>query len=132
MLFSPLFQVKIIAITLFLLTYFSIVSAFGQTGCTDSSACNFDNSATIDDGSCVLGQWTLFDSSLTLSAEGDAWLRQYVPTQFQNYKAELLFRKTQDGSTSQDFHAQCDGIPNTVTIIKTVDGFVFGGYNEGT
>lgn len=48
-----------------------------------------------------------------------------------NYNAgvslELLYRMSEDGSLPQRFHEKCDGIPNTLTIIKnshlTIGGF---------
>ena len=40
----------------------------------------------------------------------------------------LLYRATRDGFYSSAFHAKCDGIPNTVTLIKTDLNGVFGGF----
>ena len=45
-------------------------------------------------------------------------------------KFNLLFRGTRDGSKVADFHKHCDGIPNTLSIIQTTKGYIFGGYNE--
>ena len=36
-----------------------------------------------------------------------------------NISIELIFRGTRDGRTSKIFHQKCDGIPKTITIIKT-------------
>ena len=46
------------------------------------------------------------------------------------FKAELLFRKTRDGSTPNDFHNKCDNKGITITFIETTKGYVFGGYTE--
>jgi hypothetical protein len=43
-------------------------------------------------------------------------------------KGILLYRATSDGFTSQAFHSKCDGIGNTITIIKNNLNYVFGGY----
>ena len=43
---------------------------------------------------------------------------------------ELIFRGTRDGGTSKIFHQKCDGVPKTITIIKTIKGLKFGGYIE--
>ena len=43
------------------------------------------------------------------------------------YKA---FRKSRDGSTTDDFHNKCDNKGNTITIIETTKGYIFGGYTE--
>ena len=40
----------------------------------------------------------------------------------------LIYRATRDGFSSEAFHLKCDGIPNTVTIIKTNSNYVFGGF----
>ncbi len=40
----------------------------------------------------------------------------------------LLYRATRDGFTSKTFHSKCDGVGNTITIIKNNLNFVFGGY----
>ena len=46
------------------------------------------------------------------------------------FKAELLYRKTRDGSTPNDFHNRCDNIGITITFIETTKGYKFGGYTE--
>ena len=43
-------------------------------------------------------------------------------------KCKLLYRASRDGFRAANFHAKCDGVPNTLTIIKTTQGYVFGGY----
>lgn len=45
-----------------------------------------------------------------------------------NISFKLIFRATRDGHLSNNFHQKCDGIPNTITIIKTKKGMIFGGY----
>ena len=47
-----------------------------------------------------------------------------------NLSYELIFRGTRDGRTSKIFHQKCDGIPKTITLIKTEKGLIFGGYIE--
>jgi hypothetical protein len=48
-----------------------------------------------------------------------------------NSKWKLLYRASVDGFRATDFHRKCDGKPNTVSIIKTTDDFVFGGWYLG-
>ena len=43
---------------------------------------------------------------------------------------QLLYRASRDGWKASDFHACCDGSGATVTVIKSVDGFVFGGFAD--
>ena len=39
-----------------------------------------------------------------------------------------LYRATRDGFSADDFHTKCDGQSNTLSVIRTTLGFVFGGY----
>jgi hypothetical protein len=41
---------------------------------------------------------------------------------------KLLYRNSVDGLGTQTFHSKCDNHTNTITIILTTDGFVFGGF----
>lgn len=41
---------------------------------------------------------------------------------------ELLYRASRDGMKAADFHRKCDGEGPTVTIVKSANGCIFGGY----
>jgi hypothetical protein len=44
---------------------------------------------------------------------------------------ELLYRGSLHGFKASDFHAKCDNIPKTLTVIKAAtSGNIFGGYTE--
>ena len=43
---------------------------------------------------------------------------------------KLQYRGTRDGFTGQNFHSKCGGIANTLTIIKSTNGNIFGGFAE--
>ena len=60
-----------------------------------------------------------FDQSLVV-----AWLGN------RKFTAELLFRKSRDGSKIDDFHNKCDSKGNTIIFIETTKGYKFGGYTE--
>ncbi len=45
-------------------------------------------------------------------------------------KWELIYRASRDGFDANDFHSKCDGINNTLTIIKSEHGYIFGGFTE--
>ena len=45
-------------------------------------------------------------------------------------KWNLIYRATRDGFGASQFHAKCDKKPNTLIIIKSTNGNVFGGYTE--
>jgi hypothetical protein len=40
----------------------------------------------------------------------------------------LLYRGSDHGFKSSDFHGKCDGKSNTITIIQTTKGFILGGF----
>jgi hypothetical protein len=40
----------------------------------------------------------------------------------------LLYRGSADGFAGPNFHSKCDSQTNTITIILTTDGFIFGGF----
>ena len=43
---------------------------------------------------------------------------------------KLQYRATRDGFSAQNFHAKCDTTANTLTIIKSTNGNIFGGFTE--
>jgi len=47
-----------------------------------------------------------------------------------NQTWKLLYRATHDGFGASDFHRKVDNYSNTLTIIKSTNGNVFGGYTE--
>jgi hypothetical protein len=48
--------------------------------------------------------------------------------EFRGSGFELLYRGSRDGFSADQFYAKCRGQRNTLTIIKTHEGWVFGGY----
>ena len=42
----------------------------------------------------------------------------------------LLYRGSRDGFQASDFHFRCDHKPNTLTIVKTINGNIFGGFTS--
>ena len=40
----------------------------------------------------------------------------------------LIFKKSRDGDTSEDFHKYCDNKKNTLILIETKEGRKFGGF----
>ena len=41
-----------------------------------------------------------------------------------------LYRASEDGFDPLDFHFKCDGYSNTLTVMKTTDNYIFGGYTS--
>ncbi len=40
----------------------------------------------------------------------------------------LVYRGSRDGFSASHFHSKCDNIPKTLTIVKSANGNIFGGY----
>ena len=67
----------------------------------------------------------LFESNIEFDQQlVKSWLNN------KNFIAKLIFRKTRDGSTTEDFHKKCDNQGITITFIETTKGYKFGGYTE--
>ena len=49
-----------------------------------------------------------------------------------NSSWNLLYQATQDGFKASDFHSKCDNVINTLTVIKSTNGFIFGGFTTQT
>jgi hypothetical protein len=43
---------------------------------------------------------------------------------------KLIYRSSDHGEEAEDFHERCDDIEGTLTIIKTKEGNIFGGYTS--
>ena len=48
--------------------------------------------------------------------------------EFEDQKWKLIYKAANDGFKSEDFHQRCDGKANTLTLIKTTQSCVFGGF----
>jgi hypothetical protein len=51
-----------------------------------------------------------------------------IINEFQGNVWKLLYRGSADGFVNTNFHNKCDSQTNTLTIIFTTDGFIFGGF----
>ena len=47
---------------------------------------------------------------------------------FQSQTFTLIYQATVDGFQASNFHSKVDGITNTLTVIQTTRGNIFGGY----
>ena len=47
-----------------------------------------------------------------------------------NIKFNLIFRKSEDGDTTDDFHRLCDNKGKTLIMIETIEGRKFGGFTN--
>ncbi len=67
----------------------------------------------------------LFESKINFDEKLiELWLNN------KKFISKLLFRKSENGSTSNDFHRYCDNKGTTISFIETTKGYIFGGYTE--
>jgi hypothetical protein len=52
----------------------------------------------------------------------------WILRDFHRREWTLLYRGSRDGFASSNFHGKCDGKSNTVTLIETTKGHIFGGF----
>ena len=45
-------------------------------------------------------------------------------------KWSMLYQGSRDGFKTSNFHSRCDGKPNTLTIVKSSNGNIFGGFTS--
>ena len=48
----------------------------------------------------------------------------------ENVEFNLIFRKSEDGDTTEDFHRLCDNKGKTLIMIETIEGRKFGGFTN--
>jgi hypothetical protein len=51
-----------------------------------------------------------------------------ILSDFSNKVWKLLYRGSRDGFGASNFHGKCDNESNTLTLIETTKGFIFGGF----
>jgi hypothetical protein len=72
-----------------------------------------------------------FLNSIRSSQCPKSTILQSIPsilTEFETKTWELLYRGTRDGFGTSNFHSKCDQHANTLTIILTTAGYIFGGF----
>ena len=47
-----------------------------------------------------------------------------------NTNFKLIYQASRDGFDSNAFHSKCDGIYGTLTLIRTTDSYIIGGYTS--
>lgn len=85
-----------------------------------------------------LSHFDVFGDINTVAARGfiemprfDSELLYPLPTILENFCAcsfRLLWRGSRDGFRAATFHARCDGHERTITVVRTKDGNIFGGF----
>ena len=71
-----------------------------------------------------------FGGSKILDEKLSEYLLNFLPASPNGW--DLIYQATKDDFTAVTFHKLCDGNPNTVVVIKSDSGNVFGGYAESS
>ena len=70
----------------------------------------------------------VFFGGTLLTREDQIQLNKFYGNE--NEKWNLIYKGTRDGFTIDDFHRCCDSQGSTMTIIETLDKYLFGGYTS--
>jgi len=72
------------------------------------------------------------DSKIINKKEEIELLEKRLTSKGQNKNAifNLLYRASRDGDDPKIYHKKCDGKANTICLIQTIKGCIFGGYTE--
>jgi hypothetical protein len=60
----------------------------------------------------------------------EGWVAESKPDLDTEVTLSLLYRGSRDGFGAADFHLKCDDKGATVTIVKSTEGNIFGGYSD--
>jgi hypothetical protein len=92
--------------------------------CTDNFEC-ISNTCLVGICNSLI---TAMDSAI-LSSTDQANLLNLIQKSDKIFR--LAYRATRNGWRGYDFHDHCNFIPNTLTVIKSTTGYVFGGFING-
>jgi hypothetical protein len=72
---------------------------------------------------------TYFGVSKTLGTSAHRiMVMKFVRDQYPQARFERIYDASTDGWDSDDFHKCCDEKKGTLTIVKTTDNYIFGGF----
>ena len=75
---------------------------------------------------------TIFNDSLILNKNNDyiSNLNKWINQREGQFKTQLLFRKSINGNSFDDFHRLCDNQGKTLVLIQTANNLIIGGYTS--
>ena len=79
----------------------------------------------------LIDMFNIFSGSLILDTKQSQSLLKLCEFSPKD-KWALIYRGSSHGFGSGDFHAKCDGIKNTITIVKSANSCIFGGFTANT
>jgi len=76
----------------------------------------------------IVGSIIKLNSDIIDSSDDKQHIKMWLEEVNKASKPELLYRASRDGWAKSAFHSKCDNKGATLTIAKTSEGYVFGGY----
>jgi len=73
-----------------------------------------------------------FDSKILKKQQHTALLKKWLSSEGRHTKLKLLYRGSRDTFSASVFHEKCDAAPSTLTIARSTNGNIFGGYSDQT
>ncbi len=70
------------------------------------------------------------ESTVISSKVDNEKITEWLASAGKTSEPKLLYRASRDGWDASDFHRMCDGKGATVTVVKSSDGYIFGGYTD--
>jgi len=95
--------------------------------------CNVDSTITIgpsNDETARSHCHISIDSTILSSKVEEENLTEWLESFRKTSKPKLLHRASRDGRAATDLHRMCNGKGPTVTVAKSSDGYIFGGYTD--
>ena len=78
----------------------------------------------------VLGGNKFFDSQIIASRLQGNQIMTWLEEVNRRSKPKLLYRASRDGWKGQSFHFRSDDYDHTLVVVKTREGYIFGGYSD--
>ena len=86
----------------------------------------YDNAIRVKISRCCLKNPSeLLVNTQLVNQQYDAKLREWIGN---NYQWRLIYRASEHGYTGSSFHLYCDDKGPTLIVIKSSEGWIFGGY----
>ncbi len=86
--------------------------------------CDYSNIRLKISQLCLMNPSEYLHNSQIVNQQYDSKLREWIG----DYQWKLLYRSSEHGYTAKSFHEYCDNKGPTLVIVKSSEGWIFGGY----
>ena len=94
------------------------------------SHCTVDSTMTPSDDDTACSHCHNMDSTILSSEVEEENIMEWLESAGKTETPRLLYRASRDGWDAYDFHRMCDDKGATVTVVRSSDGYIFGGYTD--